>query len=153
VLNLRGLHMWYTKLLISISILLIIGLHTLPAMQKLQGKDQTFWPLMAWGMYRNSRDPGPIRATVSRIIGETSKGEKKLVDAKLVGLSFYALQRLYWGPMWAGDSSAAQRLADRLNLEREDPFAGFRLEKETQTISDAGIVKEENPVITYRVAR
>jgi hypothetical protein len=139
------------KLFISISIFFIIGVHVLPVIQKTQNKRQTFWPIMAWGMYKNSRNAGPIRTVVTRIIGVTSQGKEEPVDAKLVGLSSFALGRLYLDSMRAGDSSAALRLADRLNLHRQDLFIEFRLESETYTITDNGIVKNYNPVITYRV--
>jgi hypothetical protein len=61
--------------------------------KKLQGEGQTLWPVMAWGMYRHSRDPGPIQTAITRIIGVTSKAEKEPVDASVVGLSSYALQK------------------------------------------------------------
>jgi hypothetical protein len=147
------IHMPRSKFFISLLILLTMGLHVLPIIQKIQRKEQTLWPVLAWGMYRNSRDPGPIRAVVKRIIGITSQNVQHPVDATLVGLSSYALQKLYLDPMWAGDSSTSQGLADQLNLHREDPFVGFRLEAKTHTLTDTGIATEYSPVITYRVDR
>ena len=69
----------------------------------------------------------------------------------LVGSSEWALLSLYARPMWAGDSTAAQRLFRRLNVKREDPFVELRLESERYTVTDSGIAKEENPAITYRL--
>jgi hypothetical protein len=43
-------------------------------------------------------------------------------------------------------------LALRLNRQRQDPFVEFRLEVETYTATDTGIVKHSNPPITYRIA-
>jgi hypothetical protein len=142
-----------SKAVISILIILIIGLHALPIIQRLQGERQTLWPVMAWGMYKKSRNPGPIRMVIRHITGVTSMSEKKSVDASLIGLSSYAAQRLYLNSIWAGDSSAAQNLADRLNSGRGDPFVEFRLESETRTLTEAGIATEYNPVIIYRVDR
>jgi hypothetical protein len=143
--------MHQTKVLISIVILLVVGLHALPILQRLQGDRQTFWPFMAWGMYRNARVPGPIRTETRRIVGVTAKGERETVTTDLLGLSSYALERMYIRPMWTGDFSAARQLTDRLNRKRQDPFIGLRLESETYKITDGGVVKEDNPVITYRV--
>jgi hypothetical protein len=143
--------LYKAKFFVSILILFVIGFHIPPVIQELQGKEQTFWPFMAWGMYRKSRNPGPVWTAVTHVIGITLKGEKKPLDGNFVGLSSYALDRLYFGPMRSGDSSAAQQLADRLNLDREDPFTEFLMKRETHTITDAGIVKEDKLVLTYQV--
>jgi hypothetical protein len=143
----RGLAMHYHRLLVSILIISVIGIHALPAVKKLQGETQTLWPFLAWGMYRNSRDPGPIVTAVTRIIGVTSNGASTQVDANLVGVSSFVLKRLYIDPMLAGNLSVAQRLADRLNHEREDPFVRFRLETESHTLTDAGIAKDYNSFV------
>ena len=68
----------------------------------------------------------------------------------LVGLSPFVLRASYEQPMWRGDSSAAQQLFMRLNLQRQDPFVELRLETETYTVTDTGLTKEKNPVATYR---
>ena len=62
----------------------------------------------------------------------------------------FALSRRYFEPMRAGDSSAAQQLFSHLNRQRDDPFVEFRLQVETYTLTDTGIVKEAKPDITYR---
>jgi hypothetical protein len=139
------------KLFISIFIILVIGLHALPVLQRLQGESQTVWPVMAWGMYRNSRNPGPIQTRQTRLIGTTSTGNEFEIDSEFSGLSFNALTRLYLRPMREGDDSAARQLADRLNRHREDPFVAFRMENETYTVTDSGIVKEHKPATIYRV--
>ena len=140
------------KLIISIGILVVVGLHAVPLVQRLQGKRQTFWPIMAWGMYRNSRGSGPIQASIRRIIGITSTGEEWEVGPWDAGLSYFAFGRLYLTPMWKGDAFAAQRLADRLDRHRHDGIVEFRLEGETYTLTNSGVIKEDNPVIFYQVA-
>ena len=68
----------------------------------------------------------------------------------LVGLSPFVLRASYEQPMWRGDSSAARQLFTRLNLQREDPFVELRLESEMYTVTDTGLLKQKNPVATYR---
>jgi hypothetical protein len=139
------------KLFASILILLVIGLHALPVFQKLQGDRQTFWPFLAWGMYRNSRPAGPIQTEVRRVIGVTSKGERTIITIGLLGLSGYTFERLYIKPMSMDDYSAARQLAARLNHTRQDPFVELHLERDTYRLTDAGVVKQDNPIILYRV--
>lgn len=139
------------KLFISILIILVIGLHALPVLQRLQGKRETLWPVMIWAMYKNSRAPGPIRSVIRRYIGMTSRGDELGIGPWQSGLSSFALNRLYFRPMRKGDVSAARRLADRLNLHREDPIVAFRLESTTYTVTDSGVVTEDNPAVMYRV--
>jgi hypothetical protein len=137
------------KTLISIAILLIIGLHAVPILYRARKK--TLWPILEWTMYNDSRPPGPIQATKKRVTGITVKGEREAVTPDLVGLSVTTLGQLYFRPMWAGDSSAARRLIDRLNRWRTEPFVELRLEGETYTVTDAGVLQEESPVVTYHL--
>jgi hypothetical protein len=108
---------------------------------------------MAWGMYRNS---APAHATIStavrRIVGITDSGKEVVVEPKQSGLSSFAFKRMYDTPMWQGNASAARELAERLNRKRNEPFVEFRLEGESYTLTDAGIVQEALPVIAYRVS-
>ncbi len=135
---------------ISIFILLVIALHAVPAMSRPLKK--RVWPFLDWGMYKDSRRPGPIVAKKEWIMAVTRKGQQEAVTPSLVGSSSFAVGELYVAPMWRGDSSAAQQLFRRLNLRREDPFVELRLESETYTVTDTGIAKRQNPVVTYRVA-
>ena len=141
------------KLLISLLIIIVVGLHALPLLQRLQGKRQTLWPIMAWGMYRNSV---PAHATIStalrRIVGITDSGKEVVVEPKHSGLSSFAFDRMYGMPMWQGNASAARELAERLNRKRDEPFIEFRLEGESYTLTDSGIVQEALPIIAYRVS-
>jgi hypothetical protein len=136
------------KIWVSIFILLIIALHAVPALNR--DLKKRVWPFLDWAMYKDSRPAGPIQAKKKRIVGLTLKGQKEEVTPFLVGSSGFALQALYEQPMWNGDSSAAQRLFRRVNLKREDPFVEFRLESATYTVTDTGVVEEDNPVVTYR---
>ena len=102
-------------------------------------------------MYKNSHPPGPIQAHLRRMIGVTAKGETEEVTANVVGLAPPAIERKFTRPMLLGNFSGARELIDRLNLKRQDPFVELRLEGETYTVTDTGIVEESSPVITYRV--
>ena len=110
----------------------------------------TLWPFMQWAMYKNAAAPGPIQAQKRRIIGTTSKGQAEEVTTHLLGLSITVLEARYLRPMGKGDRSAARALITRLNRGRDDPFVELRLESETYTVSDTGIVRQDNPVVAYR---
>lgn len=136
------------KLLVSIFILLVIALHGVAALRR--GQTQTYWPFLKWGMYKDSRPPGPIQAEKRRIVGVTQTGKTEEVTSNLVGLSGSTMGRLYVRPMMDGDSLAARQLLDRLNRERVDSFVELRLEVDRYTLTDSGIVKQENPISSYR---
>jgi hypothetical protein len=53
-------------------------------------------------------------------------------------------------PIGTGDLSPAPELIQRLNRDRADPVVELRLEGETYTITDTGIVKTSDPVVVYR---
>jgi hypothetical protein len=136
------------KTLISIAIILVILLHVAPLVYRAERK--TMWPFLDWAMYKDSRAPGPIRAYKKHIMGITAQGQRESVTTDLTGVSITSFNLLYLQPMWTKDSSAARRLFSRLNQQRDDPFIELRLESETYTVTDSGVVKEDNPVITYR---
>ena len=102
-------------------------------------------------MYKDSRPPGPIQGLRNRVTVITQNGKEKVVTPNLVGLSGSTLGRMYLQPLRRGDSSAAQRLIDRLNRKREDPFVELRFQSTTYTVTDTGVVREDKPVLTYRV--
>jgi hypothetical protein len=136
------------KTLISIAIILVILLHVAPLVYRAERK--TMWPFLDWAMYKDSRPPGPIRAYKKHIMGITAQGQRESVTTDLTGVSITSFNLLYLQPMWTKDSSAARRLFSRLNQQRDDPFIELRLESETYTVTDSGVVREDNPVITYR---
>jgi hypothetical protein len=136
------------KTLISIAIILVIVLHAAPLLYSAERK--TMWPFLDWAMYKDSRPAGPIRANKKRIMGITAAGQRESVTTDLTGVSITAFTMLYLQPMWTGDSSAARRLFDRLNRERDDSFIELRVESETYTVTDSGVVREDNPPITYQ---
>ena len=139
------------KTLISIAIILVILLHAAPLLYSAERK--TMWPFLDWAMYKDSRPAGPIRALKKHVVGITARGQQVLVTTDLAGVSITSLTMLYVQPMWTRDSSAAQRLLQRLNRERqEDPFVELRLESETYTVTDSGVTRQENPAIIYRAA-
>ena len=139
-----------SKVWISIGILLLIALHAVPVVHA--GLRKRTWPILDWAMYKDSRAPGPITVNRKRIIAITAKGQQDTVTPYLLGSSPYALQTLYERPLFKGDSSAAPGLFARLNLGRTDPVVEVRLESETYTVTDSGIVKAENPVLRYRAS-
>jgi hypothetical protein len=139
-----------SKALISVFILLVLGLQILPALLP-RGQWQRTWPFLVWAMYKDSRPPGPIQGLRNRVTVITQNGKEKVVTPNLVGLSGSTLGRMYLQPLRRGDSSAAQRLIDRLNRKREDPFVELRLQSTTYTVTDTGVVREDKPVLTYRV--
>jgi hypothetical protein len=138
------------KLWISLFILLAIGLHAVPVVFY-QGQRQTRWPFLAWAMYAKSLPPGPIETKQRRLVGITQSGVEEALSAPLVGVTRSTYGRTYIQPMWAGDSSAARQLVARLNPGREDPFVAVRLEGETYTVTDTGVVKAPFSPIVYRV--
>jgi hypothetical protein len=137
------------KVWISILIIAAVGLHAVPVLYEPMRK--RLWPFMDWGMYKYSRPAGPIQTNRMRVIGITLNGERQPITPHLVGSSGLALRGLYTRPMWDGDSSAARRLVRRINRGRADPFVELRLESERYLVTDTGVVRQENPVITYRV--
>jgi hypothetical protein len=139
------------KTLISIVILLVIGLHAVPVLYR--SERGTLWPFMQWAMYKNSRKAGPIDARQRRILAITAQGQRDTVTPRLLGLSITVLKQRYLVPIANGDLSPAPDLIDRLNRHRDDPVVELRLEGETYTVTDTGIVKTDDPVVTYRPDR
>jgi hypothetical protein len=136
------------KTLVSVVILLVIGLQALPVLYR--SERGTLWPFMQWAMYKNSRKPGPIDTHLRRILAITAAGRSDTVTPRRLGLSITVLKQRYLAPMAKGDLSTAPELVDRLNRHREDPVVELRLEGETYTVTDTGIVRTDDPVVTYR---
>ena len=136
------------KTLVSIVILLVIGLHAVPVLYR--SERGTLWPFMQWAMYKNSRKAGPIDTHQRRILAITATGRSDTVTPRLLGLSITVLKQRYLAPIATGDLSPAPELIDRLNRHRDDPVVELRLEGETYTVTDTGIVRTEDPVVTYR---
>jgi hypothetical protein len=136
------------KTLVSMVILLVIGLHAVPVLYR--SERGTLWPFMQWAMYKNSRKAGPIDTHLRRILAITATGRSDTVTPRLLGLSITVLQQRYLAPIAKGDLSSAPELIDRLNRHRDDPVVELRLEGETYTVTDTGIVRTDDPVVTYR---
>jgi hypothetical protein len=139
-----------SKAWISIGILVVIGLHAVPVLSA--GLRKQVWPFLDWAMYKDSRAPGPIQVKKKRIFAVTQSGRKERVTPTLLGSTGYGLHALYEVPMLRNDSAAARDLFKRLNVQRQDPFVELRVESETYTVSDTGVVRKDNPVITYSAA-
>ncbi len=136
------------RALVSVVILLVIGLHAAPLL--VHSERGTLWPFMRWAMYKNSRAAGPVQAHQRRIIAITAAGERDTVTPRLLGLSITVLEQEYLRPLATGDASAVPPLVARLNRALPHPVAELRLESETYTVTDTGVVRTDNPVITYR---
>jgi hypothetical protein len=136
------------KTLISFVILLVIGLHAVPVLYR--SERGTLWPFMQWAMYKSSRKAGPIDVHQRRILAITADGRRDTVTPHLLGLSITVLKQRYLVPMANGDLSPAPELIARLNRHRSDPVVELRLEGETHTITDTGIVRTNDPLVTYR---
>lgn len=136
------------KVWISILILLVVGLHAVPVISY-QGNRQTRWPILTWAMYAKSLPPGPIQAVRRHLVGVTSKGELDTVTAHSLGLSQFALVKLYIAPLWLGDSTVARDMIRRLNRGRDDPVVELRLHAELHRVSDGELEKVTLPVIAY----
>jgi hypothetical protein len=138
------------KTRISLVILLVIGLHAVPVLFY-QGEHQTRWPFLAWSMYARSYPPGPITVAQRRLIATFASGKEAKVTAQLVGLPTPAFIGTYIAPLWkASDSTPAYELIRLLNRERNDPVVRLRLEGESQTLVDTGVVREMLPAVTYQ---
>jgi hypothetical protein len=136
------------RALTSTAIVLVIGLHAVPVLYR--SERGTLWPFMQWSMYKNSRKAGPIDTRQRRILAISSRGVVDTVTPHLLGLSITVLKQRYLVPMGTGDLSPAPQLLQRLNRDRADPVVELRLEGETYTITDTGIVKTDDPVVVYR---
>lgn len=138
-----------SKVWISTVILLVIALHAVPVLHA--GLRKRIWPILDWAMYKDAHAPGPIETDRRRLVGITASGQREVISKEVVGLSSFALDRLYIRPLRAGDSTAARELILRLNNRREDPFVEVRLEAETYTATDSGIIRRAKPPSIYRV--
>jgi hypothetical protein len=139
------------RTLASVVIVLAIGLHALPVLYRRERG--TLWPFMQWAMYKNSRPAGPVEVQQRRMLAVTASGARDTVTPRLLGLSVTVLEQDYLRPMRTGDTSVAPRLLDRLNQGREDPYVELRLESETYTVTDTGLARRSNPVVTYHAGR
>jgi hypothetical protein len=121
----------------------------MPVLQRFQDKRQTWWPIMAWGMYRESYPPRPITSLQRRLIGVNAKGEEQEIHHWQSGYSSFAFNRIFLKPMWQGESEAARRLAEKINHHLDVPIVALRIESKLYTLTDTGIKEEDNPDIFF----
>jgi len=138
------------KIVISCVIVLSVLLHGIPVLQELRGHRQTTWPIMAWGMYRNTFKP-PIEADIQHLLGVTASGREIQLKAWDTGLNSFGFRRLFVFPMAEGDAASAQRLADHLNPGRHDPFVRFDLKTKRFRITERGVIQQDLDQVTYLV--
>ena len=134
---------------ISLFILVVIGLHALPVISY-QGFRQTRWPILAWAMYAKSYRPGPVQTMRRRILAVTASGHQIELSPYQVGVSRPALGKSFARPLSSGDTATARELFRRLNRGRADPVMEVRLESETFTVTDSGVVRQTHPSAVYR---
>jgi hypothetical protein len=136
------------KLLASVVIVLVIGLHVVPLIYP--GERGTLWPFMVYAMYKHSRPAGPVEVNQRRILGVTASGERDTVTDRLLGVSVTVLDQQYHRPLMTGDTSVVPAIFERLNRGRTDPYVELDLVSETYTVTDTGLERRDNPVVTYR---
>jgi len=136
------------KLVISLFILVVLGLHAVPVLSY-QGVRQTRWPFLVWAMYARSYPPGPIVVTVRKIYGTTAAGRPLDINPKLAGLSGPAFRDAYGLPLDNGDTTAVRGLLDRLNRGRRDPVVALRVETTQYRLADPGVAVDTLPAKLY----
>jgi len=108
---------------ISVFIVLVLILHLAPLAQQLTRPYQTFWPIMAWGMYRTAAEP-PIETTTWSVTAETASGRSVEVESWDAGLGATAFKRFYLNPLSRGDTARARELSEIL-----EPVDGEAIER------------------------
>ncbi|MGH7513459.1 MAG: hypothetical protein ACREOQ_11110 [Gemmatimonadales bacterium] len=136
---------------ISLLILIVLGLHALPVLSY-QGVRQTRWPFLVWAMYARSYPAGPIEVVLRNLVAVSPEGERREVDASVVGLSGPAYRNNYLAPFSRGDSTAGRWLIDRLNRLGPDSVAQIRLETVRYRLVDPGVAVDTLPAIVYPTA-
>ena len=142
--------MLQSKTLISMFILLATGLHLLPVLLD-RGQRQITWPFLVWSMYKNSRPPGPVIGFKTKMHGVNTEGKVDEIDPRVMGLSWSTMGRLYYNPWSKGDTIAPRRLIADLNRVRQDSIVEVRLSRELYMVSDTGLVRNDPPVLSYRL--
>jgi hypothetical protein len=155
---------------VSLFIFIVIGLHILPVIQELNGKRQTLWPIMAWGMYRYAH-PSDKKISVKKIdISARTESGAALDIAPInhpfffnllrrryrkgdnnIALGYYGYNRLFIKPMLKGNNDAARQLADLLNQHRRDRITHIQIQMHMYEMNDAGLEKVDSPIIAYNV--
>lgn len=138
------------RTLVSAVIVLVIGLHAVPL--AFRAERGTVWPFMQWAMYKNSRPAGPVQVQQRRILALRASGAQDTVTPHLLGLSITVLDQRFLRPLMQGDSSVVPALFERLNRNQDDRFVELRLESESYTVTDTGLARRANPVVTYHAA-
>ena len=136
------------KALASAVIVLVIGLHAVPVI--VSAERGTLWPFMVYAMYKHSRPAGPVEVNQRAIVGVTASGARDTVTDRLLGVSITVLDQRYHRPLMSGDTTVVPGIFERLNRGRTDPYVELDLVSQTYTVTDTGLVREENPVVTYR---
>jgi hypothetical protein len=136
------------KLLASLVIVLVIALHAVPVIHS--AERGTLWPFMVYAMYKHSRPAGPVEVNQRCLLAVTASGQRDTVTDRLLGVSVTVLDQRYHRRLMTGDTSVVPAIFERLNRGRTDPYVELDLVSETYTVTDTGLERRENPVVTYR---
>ena len=136
------------KLLASVVIVLVIALHVVPVVYS--AERGTLWPFMVYAMYKHSRPAGPVEVNQRAILAVTASGARDTVTDRLLGVSVTVLDQRYHRPLMTGDTTVVPVIFERLNRGRSDPYVRLDLVSETYTVTDTGLARQANPVVTYR---
>jgi hypothetical protein len=135
------------KALASIAIVAVLGLHVVPVIWAAQR--DALWPFMVWAMYKNARPSGPVVVNQRHILAVTASGQRDTVTPHLLGLSVTVLDQRFHRPLMGGDTTVVPLLFERLNRGRTEPYVELRLVSQTYTVTDTGLARRENPVVTF----
>ncbi len=156
--SVEGKSMPRYRIVISLVIVVVLGLHGLANLAKALMPSSPLgdrsWPFLAYGMYRQSYDPGPIRTTKHNVIGITASGEHLHLGPANLGMYPYALRRRYLDQLRRGSTTTTRFLADRINIDRQDDLVtAFRVESETYIISGTGVTLQAKESVNYPVVK
>lgn len=138
----------WRKALTSLVIVLVVGLHAVPVLHSRERG--TLWPFMVWAMYKHSRPDGPVVVNQRHLLAVTATGRRDTVTPHLLGLSVTVLDQRFHRPLMSGDTTVVPVLFERLNRERAEPYVELQLVSETYTVTDTGLARRTNPVVTHR---
>lgn len=138
------------KLWISGFVFLILLLHSAPIVQQLRERHQTFWPIMAWGMFRYAQHP-PIETTIWKVIAETESGRRIVVEPGDAGLGHAAFARLYRNPLVKGDTARARELSETLGPVHSESIERLIVEGTQYRVTDGGLEVQPRPSLVYSV--
>jgi predicted DCC family thiol-disulfide oxidoreductase YuxK len=151
----RNYQLSRSQMFISALIILILGLHAWANVAKVFFRSSLMgdrsWPFLAYGMYRYSYGSAIIQAAKTDVVGITAAGHEFKLTPEIVGMGGQALGRHYLRRMRSGDQGAARRLAERINIGRDDRVVAFHIQSENFAIFTSDLVSQGKKSETYRL--